>query len=57
MDTLNSEFFLLVLELAVLMSHVDFFLPCSEVFLSDQASNLFALDLRTGRVLYGYQGG
>ncbi|KAF9653099.1 hypothetical protein BDM02DRAFT_3087941 [Thelephora ganbajun] len=27
-----------------------------EVFLSDQASNLFALDLRTGRVLYGYQG-
>lgn len=28
----------------------------SEVFLSDQASNLFALDLRTGRVLHGYQG-
>jgi len=24
--------------------------------LSDQASNLFALDLRAGRVLYGYQG-
>jgi len=56
MDTLNSEIFLLVLEFAVLKSHADFFLPYSEVFLSDQTSNLFALDLRTGRVLYGYQG-
>jgi ribosome biogenesis protein NSA1 len=32
------------------------FVLVSEVFLSDQASNLFALDLRAGRVLYGYQG-
>lgn len=28
----------------------------SEAFVSDHGSNLFALDTRTGRVLYGYQG-
>ena len=38
------------------LSHGGFSVLFSEVFLSDQASNLFALDSRTGRVLYGYQG-
>ena len=52
----NSEFPLPVLELPALLSHDHFFVPSSEVFLSDQASNLFALDLRTGGVVYGYQG-
>ena len=38
-------------------------LPCcvthllsSEVFVSDQTSNLFAIDTRNGRVVYGYKG-
>ena len=28
----------------------------SEVFVSDQGTNLFALDLRTGGITYGYKG-
>ena len=28
----------------------------SEVFVSDQTSNLFAIDMRNGRVIYGYKG-
>lgn len=28
----------------------------SEVFTSDHGSNLYALDLRNGRVIYGYKG-
>jgi ribosome biogenesis protein NSA1 len=28
----------------------------SEVFVSDQTSNLFAIDTRNGRVIYGYKG-
>jgi hypothetical protein len=30
--------------------------PPSEVFVSDQTSNLFAIDMRNGRVIYGYKG-
>jgi hypothetical protein len=30
--------------------------PSSEVFVSDQTSNLFAVDVRNGRVIYGYKG-
>ena len=30
--------------------------PPSEVFVSDQTSNLFAVDMRNGRVIYGYKG-
>jgi ribosome biogenesis protein NSA1 len=31
-------------------------IPYSEVFVSDQTSNLFAIDTRKGRVIYGYKG-
>lgn len=27
----------------------------SEVFVSDQTTNLFAVDMRKGRVIYGYK--
>ena len=30
--------------------------PPSEVFVSDQTCNLFAMDMRSGRVIYGYKG-
>ena len=30
--------------------------PSSEVFVSDQTTNLFAVDMRKGRVIYGYKG-
>jgi hypothetical protein len=30
--------------------------PSSEVFVSDQTTNLFAIDTRNGRVIYGYKG-
>ena len=28
----------------------------SEVFISDNGSNLFVVDLRTGKIAYGYKG-
>ncbi len=31
-------------------------LVCSEIFVSDRGCNLFALDLRNGKVAYGYKG-
>jgi ribosome biogenesis protein NSA1 len=30
--------------------------PSSEVFVSDQTTNLFAVDMCSGRVVYGYEG-
>ena len=39
-----------------MISHFPLTSISSEVFVSDQGTNLFALDLRTGRITYGYKG-